>query len=148
MKPSKTLSYAIKALAILAGEDARRPVPCRVLAERGEIPERFLLQILRALVHKGILKSTRGVVGGYSLARPDYEVCLLEIVEAIDGRLSFELDDCQPLSEPLAETLIVVTQRMRDQLAAVSLADVAVRSAERRPLPTVEPQVTAPGLVA
>ena len=49
------------------------------------MPERFLLQILRSLVTHGVLKSTRGVDGGYSLLRDPKEVTVLEIIEAIEG---------------------------------------------------------------
>jgi Rrf2 family protein len=52
------------------------------------MPERFLLQILRSLVTHGILQSTRGVEGGYSLDRDPSEISLLEIIEAIDGPLN------------------------------------------------------------
>ena len=47
-------------------------------------PERFLLQVLRSLVTHGILRSARGVDGGYSLTRPPEEVSVLEVIEAID----------------------------------------------------------------
>jgi Rrf2 family protein len=55
------------------------------------MPERFLLQVLRTLVNEGLLKSTRGVDGGYRLAKPLSQISLLEIVEAIDGPIQPEL---------------------------------------------------------
>jgi Rrf2 family protein len=51
------------------------------------MPERFLLQILRSLVNHGILRSTRGVDGGYALLRPARDVSVLQIMEAIEGPL-------------------------------------------------------------
>ncbi len=65
MKFSRTVSYALQATLQLAQEDRAAPVPCSQLAAEGKMPERFLLQILRNLVTHGILRSTRGVDGGY-----------------------------------------------------------------------------------
>ena len=83
MKLSRTVSYAVRAAMQLAESEPMVPVPCSRLASEGEMPERFLLQILRILVTHGILKSTRGVDGGYSLSRPADEISLLEVIEAI-----------------------------------------------------------------
>jgi len=55
------------------------------------MPARFLLQILRSLVNHGVLESTRGVDGGYRLARPADRISLLEIIEAIDGKLAADV---------------------------------------------------------
>lgn len=55
------------------------------------MPERFLLQVLRTLVNEGLLKSTRGVDGGYRLAKPASQISLLDIVEAVDGPIQPEL---------------------------------------------------------
>jgi len=49
------------------------------------MPPRFLHQILRSMVTHGILRSTRGLDGGYSLARPISSVTLLDIVESVEG---------------------------------------------------------------
>ncbi|HWB00312.1 MAG TPA: Rrf2 family transcriptional regulator, partial [Pirellulales bacterium] len=61
MKISRTVTYAVQAVLQLARADGSRPVPCSQLASQGQMPERFLLQILRSLVTHGILQSTRGV---------------------------------------------------------------------------------------
>src|SRR5581483_9865662 len=50
MKLSRTVSYAVKAMVALAAAPRESPVCCKNLAESGEMPERFLLQILRTLV--------------------------------------------------------------------------------------------------
>ena len=66
MKLSRTVAYAVRATLQLAQLEADGPVPCSKLANEGKMPERFLLQILRNLVTHGILRSTRGVDGGYA----------------------------------------------------------------------------------
>lgn len=84
-KLSRTVSYAIAATLQLAKNKGDTPVPCNQIAAEGNMPERFLLQILRSLVNAGILKSTRGVVGGYALKKPADQISLLEIMEAVEG---------------------------------------------------------------
>ncbi|MCG8451347.1 MAG: Rrf2 family transcriptional regulator [Pirellulales bacterium] len=88
MRMSRASAYAIGAILQLANAPPGVPIPCSRLAKTGEMPERFLLQVLRNLVNHGILKSTRGVEGGYSLLRPLSEVTLLHIMEATDGPIT------------------------------------------------------------
>ena len=64
MRMSRAAVYAIGAMLQLAEAPAGVPIPCSRLAKAGEMPERFLLQVLRNLVNHGLLKSTRGVDGG------------------------------------------------------------------------------------
>ena len=68
MRLSRASAYALGAVLQLAHAPAGMPVPCSQLAKHGQMPERFLLQVLRNLVNHGILVSTRGVDGGYALA--------------------------------------------------------------------------------
>ena len=63
------------------------PVPIAELARRGEIPVQFLEQLFATLRRAGVLRSQRGVKGGYSFARDSSEVTVLEIVEMLDGPL-------------------------------------------------------------
>ena len=92
MKPPKTAIYAIKAMIYLAERDlarGRAMSPCHQIAEAGDMPERFLLQILRSLATAGLLRSSRGIEGGFGLARRPDDVTLLEIVEAVEGPADF-----------------------------------------------------------
>jgi Rrf2 family protein len=88
MKLSRTVAYALKATLQLAQVETGIPVPCSRLAAEGQMPERFLLQILRNLVTHGILGSTRGVEGGYTLQRNPADISLLDVIEAVDGPLN------------------------------------------------------------
>lgn len=92
-KLSRTASYAIAATMQLAKNGDDTPIPCNQIAAQGKMPERFLLQILRSLVNAGILKSTRGVVGGYALNKPASEISLLEIMEAVEGPYESQIVD-------------------------------------------------------
>jgi Rrf2 family protein len=79
--------YAVKALTELARQGASGPVPIGELARRRDIPVQFLEQLFASLRRAGVLKSQRGVKGGYSFARPPGDITVLEIVELLDGPL-------------------------------------------------------------
>ncbi|MDX6642583.1 MAG: Rrf2 family transcriptional regulator, cysteine metabolism repressor [Solirubrobacteraceae bacterium] len=79
--------YAVRALVELHRRGDSGPVPIAELARRGEIPVQFLEQLFATLRRAGLLRSQRGVKGGYSFARPAEEIPVLEIVELLDGPL-------------------------------------------------------------
>src|ERR1700761_6496521 len=79
--------YALSALVELHRLQAAGPVPIAELARRREIPVQFLEQLFATLRRAGILRSQRGVKGGYTLARPAAEVTVLELVQLLDGPL-------------------------------------------------------------
>jgi Rrf2 family cysteine metabolism transcriptional repressor len=77
--------YAVRALAELARTGAAGPVPIGELARRRDIPVQVLEQLFAVLRRAGILRSQRGVKGGYSFAREPSDITVLEIVELLDG---------------------------------------------------------------
>lgn len=130
MKLSRTVIYAVQASLQLAEMQSAGPVPCSRLASEGEMPERFLLQILRSLVTHGILQSTRGVDGGYSLDRNPQDISLLEVIEAIEGPFGPKLPQPENASSAarqnsLREALEGVAANLRRQLHGIKLADLA-----------------------
>jgi Rrf2 family protein len=82
---SRTVQYALVATLRLGERGLQGVTSCSELAEYGHMPERFLLQILRCLVTHNILTSSRGVHGGYALARPLSSISILELMEAVEG---------------------------------------------------------------
>ena len=84
--------YAVVAMAELA-RSGESPVPVKELAERREIPDQFLEQLFSTLRRAGLLSSHRGSTGGYTLARPASEITVLEVVQALDGRVGQEADE-------------------------------------------------------
>jgi Rrf2 family cysteine metabolism transcriptional repressor len=79
--------YAVRALVELHRHGDSGPVPIAELARRGDIPVQFLEQLFATLRRAGLLRSQRGVKGGYSFARPAEEIPVLEVVELLDGPL-------------------------------------------------------------
>lgn len=84
MRLTRTNVYALRASLQLAAAPRGLPVPCSKLARDGNMPERFLLQVLRVLVRHQVLKSTCGVAGGYYLARSPEHVSLRDLLQPFD----------------------------------------------------------------
>ena len=81
--------YAVVGMAELA-RNSGRPVPIATVAERRDIPVQFLEQLFSTLRRAGLLVSQRGAKGGYLLAREADQITVLEVVQALDGRLGEE----------------------------------------------------------
>jgi DNA-binding IscR family transcriptional regulator len=107
--------YAVRALVELHRIGDSEPVPIAELARRGDIPVQFLEQLFATLRRAGVLRSQRGVKGGYLLARPASQVTVLEVVELLDGSLGH---GATGVFEEAAEAARAV-------LSAASIADVA-----------------------
>lgn len=128
MKLSRTVAYALQATMQLAVSDSDTPVPCSQIASKGDMPERFLLQVLRSLVNHGVLRSTRGVDGGYMLIRSPDEISLLDVIEAIEGPLDSKLplpaapDDFT--QQNLQKALQEVTATAREQLESIKISQL------------------------
>ena len=88
MRVSTRGDYASRALLSLALHGEATPVSVREIAERTALPQPYLEQILLALKGAGLVRSKRGVGGGYVLARDPCEIKLSEIVRSVDGPIS------------------------------------------------------------
>ena len=128
MKITRTVSYALQATLQLAEADSPLPVSCRQLANEGEMPERFLLQVLRSLVTHGVLRSTRGVDGGYALVRPASEISLLDVIEAIDGPMDTHLPLEGKMNDTfkgnLQQAISGVTDCVKQQLSEIKISQL------------------------
>jgi Rrf2 family transcriptional regulator, cysteine metabolism repressor len=111
--------YALRALVELHRHGDSGPVPIAELARRREIPVQFLEQLFASLRRAGVLRSQRGVKGGYSFARPATEVTVLEIVELLDG----------PVGQDSAGVFADAAEAARSVLAQSTIAEVAEREA-------------------
>jgi Rrf2 family transcriptional regulator, cysteine metabolism repressor len=107
--------YALGALVELYRQGGAGPVPIAELARRRDIPVQFLEHLFATLRRAGILRSQRGVKGGYSFARPSDEVTVLELVELLDG----------PLGADATGVFAEASQAARAVLAEATVASVA-----------------------
>ena len=85
---SKKSKYALKALMVLAKEYGQGPVLISDIAQREEIPRKFLELILLELKNQGILQSKKGKGGGYFLGHPPAQISVGHVVRVLDGPLA------------------------------------------------------------
>ena len=144
MKVSTRGDYASRALLSLAlrGEDAP-PTSVRDIAERTGLPQPYLEQILLALKGAGLVRSKRGVGGGYLLARKPDEILLSEIVSAVEGPISagdFGDPHTGGACDHEGQCVLLsiwgfVGDQMRELLGSFTLADIATMARGEAPWP-------------
>ena len=88
MKLSRKSDYALRALFGLIASDGKTPVSIRELAERYDVPKRFLEQIMLELKSKGWVRSISGRDGGFVLAKKPDVITMGEVVRHFDGVLA------------------------------------------------------------
>jgi Rrf2 family protein len=137
VKVSTRGDYASRALLSLALHGAQsNPTSVRDIAERTGLPQPYLEQILLALKGAGLVRSKRGVGGGYVLARPPEHITLAQIVSAVDGPIA-----AGDFGEPhtggacdhegqcvLLALWAELGESIRAQLQSFTLADMVVRA--------------------
>ena len=114
--------YAVLAMAELA-RSGDRPVPIAQVAQRRQMPVQFLEQLFATLRRDGLLHSQRGVKGGYTLARPAEKITVIEVVQALDGKLGEEASEAGGIWAEGVEAL-------RSVFRSTTIADIARREAE------------------
>jgi Rrf2 family protein len=88
MRLSTKGEYASRAMLELSRRYLDGPVHSREISKAQEIPPHFLQQILLLLKRAGYLKSRKGRMGGYVLAKPPDEINVAEIIRVMDGPLA------------------------------------------------------------
>jgi Rrf2 family protein len=136
--------YACRALLSLALRDDGGPTSVRDIAERTGLPQPYLEQILLALKGAGLVRSKRGVGGGYVLARPPTEILLSEIISAVDGPITLG-DFGEPHQDGACDhegqcVLLAIWKQagdvMRRHLDGYTLAAIATMAKGEAPWPT------------
>ncbi len=85
---SQKARYALRALTALAELEPGAQAQIAEIADEARVPRKFLEQILLDLKKRGLVHSTRGKLGGYTLGRPASEIELAEVIRTIDGPLA------------------------------------------------------------
>jgi Rrf2 family protein len=137
MRVSTRGDYASRALLSLALHDhGTLPTSVRDIAQRTGLPQPYLEQILLALKGAGLVKSKRGVGGGYILAAPPDQIRLSQIVGAVDGPIVVG-DFGEPHQDGACEhegqcALLAVwagmSAQMREYLESFTLAEMVERA--------------------
>ncbi len=85
---SRKIEYGTRAMLFLASLPEGMTTSFREIARRMDIPEEFLAKILKTLVKSNLVKSRRGVHGGYALATAASSISFLNVIEAVEGPIS------------------------------------------------------------
>lgn len=80
---SQTAEYALRAVVALADGD-EASMTTQQMADRTRVPVHYLSKVLQALRRAGIVDSTRGLGGGFTLSRPADGITVLDVVNAVD----------------------------------------------------------------
>jgi Rrf2 family protein len=130
VRVSAKADYALRAVIELAAS-ADGPVKGERIAQAQEIPLKFLENILGDLRHAGIVRSQRGVEGGYWLARSAEEITVAEVIRAVEGPIANvrglgpERVQYAGSAARLREVWIAVRANLRAVLEHVTIADLA-----------------------
>jgi Rrf2 family iron-sulfur cluster assembly transcriptional regulator len=130
-------------LSLTLHADATGPTSVRDIAERTGLPQPYLEQILLALKGAGLVRSKRGVGGGYVLARDPASITLGDIVSAVDGPIvagDFGEPHQNGACDHEGQCVLLamwaeIGEHMRRHLDGSTLADVAAIARGERPWP-------------
>ena len=133
MKISTRTEYGIRVLLTLARTEDGACLSLTEIARREKLPHAYLEQLVRDLRRAGLVTSTRGVAGGYRLARPAAEIAMTDAVRALDGPLlempCAGVEDLEHCDRPQPCSVHDVFQRVYESLSASlgasTLAEVA-----------------------
>ena len=130
LRLTNAADYAVRSMLYIASLPEGRVVLRSEVAETQKIPSSFMAKILRGLVRAGLLRSSRGVHGGFALARPASEINLLDVVEAIEGPVALtqcipDPDACEHSANcPANAVWVRVQEKIGEVLRAATLEDL------------------------
>lgn len=130
MRLTARSEYGVLALIDLACRYGGGPVSAREVAERQQIPGKFLEQLFVSLRKAGLVTAVRGARGGFELSRPPAGITVLDVVEALEGPLRPTLcageSGCERGGACAAAGVWTrATEALRDVLTTTSLAELA-----------------------
>ncbi len=138
---SKRAKYAIKTILYLQDHPDEMPVSAKVISEKEHIPYKFLENILRDLKTHQLVKSVRGAVGGYTLAKDPSEITVAQIMRVVDGPIALIPCVSERFYEACAECEDEKTCRIRKLFAEVRAEMVPILE---RPITTMAEVVRKP----
>ncbi len=137
MKISTRGRYGVRAIVDIAHHGRGKPEQIRKIAERQEIPPRYLEQIFQRLKRAGIVKTLRGAKGGYYLGKPPSQISVADVIQVTDGPLTpvlcrdhFKKDALCHRARSCAVKPMwdEAGRRMAEYLRSVTIADLCERA--------------------
>jgi len=146
LRLSKKADYALMAMKHLAQKPGAPSTSAREIAEQYDIPIELLAKVLQRLVRTGLLASTQGTRGGYTLSRSSAAISVADVIQAIDGPLtvtacSTEKNSCEQYSKcNIRDPLWQIRERIAATLDTVTIAEMAADT-DAAPVPVVHTAV-------
>ncbi len=141
LRLSKKADYALMAMKHLASKGAAPSTSAREIAEQFDIPIELMAKVLQRLVRTGLLISTQGTRGGYTLGRPSAAISVADVIQAIDGPFtvtacSSENSGCEQYSKcNIRDPLWQIKERIVATLGTVTIAEMAADTDMPAPAP-------------
>lgn len=135
---SRSAEYGIRAMTFLSLQKGGKLSGAREISGAENIPMPFLWKILRLLTQRKLIRSFKGIRGGYELARPADQLTLRDVLLATDGtddrqNCVLGLPECDNRNPcPLHDRWKEVRAAMTEMLDDTSLADLALAASRRR----------------
>ena len=136
---SHTSKYAIRALIYLElYSDPKKKVGIREISEGLDIPSPFLGKILQVLVKQNFLNSTKGPHGGFYMKKAAMDISLMDVVELMDGKDSFEVcvirnSHCDPNNPcSMHDKMAPLWNQMKRVLGTETIADLVSEIRENK----------------
>jgi Rrf2 family cysteine metabolism transcriptional repressor len=123
MKLSTKGRYGVTLMIDLAMYQGEGPISLKSIAERQNLSEHYLEQLIAPLRNAGLVRSVRGAYGGYVLTKPSAEITIGDVIRVLEGPISL-VDDPQ---DDLAYLWDQVRDAIDQVLDSVNLADAAER---------------------
>jgi len=118
MKLTRKTEYAIRAILYLSSKKPNTKAMAKEISDKMDIPKQFLAQVMLSLNHHGYVRAIRGANGGFILAKKPGSINLLEIIEAIEGKVF--LNNCLvSRSECPSQTVCPITDVWGEAQAAL-----------------------------
>lgn len=137
MKLSTRCRYGVRMMAALAESYERGPTYLKDIAKKEEISEKYLSHIVIPLRAAGLIISTRGAHGGYTLARSPGEITVYDIVDVLEGETCLvecvkNPSRCSRVSTcPTRDVWAVLTETIRETLHGITLASLIESGREK-----------------
>ncbi|NOY88654.1 MAG: Rrf2 family transcriptional regulator [FCB group bacterium] len=138
MQFTKAEEYGLLGVLYLAEKDQLSVTPLSEISENKDIPEKFLAKIFQSLSKSGIIRSLRGVRGGFTLAKKPEEITVKEVLESIQGpyHLLKCIDDREICNKSkfcsLRELLAIAEKKLIEVFESHTLADMVRWQKEQR----------------
>lgn len=140
MQLNQATDYAFRVIMHLAALSKDEIAKGQAIAEEQNIPAGFLQKIMRALTQGEIVKSYRGIDGGFALAKPAKEISLLDVITIMEGPIDLQrcLKDTSACSKgcapqcPVHSALAIIQNDFTNALGNVNFSDLGSKNNEER----------------